>query len=162
MHISGRPSTEFMRGRSRIRSSPDRGCHWPRSSRGDAYPLAAGELQRPWWRAISRDSPAARGFPDRVLLGEIYLPIERLVAYYGRDLCRHISHMRGPIFTLDPWLVGRRGAGRHNRPCGPFKRSEQLFGNEPVLEAYRTAITFARWPLTKKLHDQMQVVHRTF
>jgi len=25
-------------------------------------------------------------FPDRVLLGEIYLPIERLVAYYGRNL----------------------------------------------------------------------------
>jgi alpha-glucosidase len=25
-------------------------------------------------------------FPDRVLLGEIYLPVERLVAYYGRDL----------------------------------------------------------------------------
>lgn len=25
-------------------------------------------------------------FPDRVLLGEIYLPIERLVAYYGRHL----------------------------------------------------------------------------
>jgi hypothetical protein len=25
-------------------------------------------------------------FPDRVLLGEIYLSIERLVAYYGRDL----------------------------------------------------------------------------
>jgi alpha-glucosidase len=25
-------------------------------------------------------------FPDRVLIGEIYLPIERLVAYYGRDL----------------------------------------------------------------------------
>src|SRR5512132_1208336 len=25
-------------------------------------------------------------FPDRVLLGEIYLPIERLVAYYGREL----------------------------------------------------------------------------
>jgi alpha-glucosidase len=25
-------------------------------------------------------------FPDRVLLGEIYLPIERLVTYYGRDL----------------------------------------------------------------------------
>lgn len=25
-------------------------------------------------------------FPDRVLVGEIYLPIERLVAYYGRDL----------------------------------------------------------------------------
>jgi alpha-glucosidase len=25
-------------------------------------------------------------FPDRVLIGEIYLPLERLVAYYGRDL----------------------------------------------------------------------------
>ena len=25
-------------------------------------------------------------FPDRVLIGEIYLPIERLVAYYGEDL----------------------------------------------------------------------------
>jgi alpha-glucosidase len=25
-------------------------------------------------------------FPDRVLLGEIYLPIDRLVSYYGRDL----------------------------------------------------------------------------
>ena len=25
-------------------------------------------------------------FPDRVMLGEIYLPIERLVAYYGRNL----------------------------------------------------------------------------
>jgi alpha-glucosidase len=25
-------------------------------------------------------------YPDRVLLGEIYLPVERLVAYYGRDL----------------------------------------------------------------------------
>lgn len=26
------------------------------------------------------------GYPDRVLIGEIYLPVERLVAYYGRDL----------------------------------------------------------------------------
>jgi len=25
-------------------------------------------------------------FSDRVLIGEIYLPLERLVAYYGRDL----------------------------------------------------------------------------
>jgi alpha-glucosidase len=28
----------------------------------------------------------AEEFPDRVLIGEIYLPLERLVAYYGRDL----------------------------------------------------------------------------
>ena len=25
-------------------------------------------------------------FPDRVLIGEIYLPFERLMTYYGRDL----------------------------------------------------------------------------
>ena len=25
-------------------------------------------------------------FAERVLIGEIYLPLERLVAYYGRDL----------------------------------------------------------------------------
>ena len=25
-------------------------------------------------------------FPDRLLIGEIYLPVERLIAYYGRDL----------------------------------------------------------------------------
>ena len=35
-------------------------------------------------------------FDDRVLIGEIYLPLERLVAYYGkqsdgRAICRSIS-----------------------------------------------------------------------
>ena len=25
-------------------------------------------------------------YPDRVLIGEVYLPIKRLVAYYGRDM----------------------------------------------------------------------------
>ena len=25
-------------------------------------------------------------YPDRVLIGEIYLPIEQLVTYYGREL----------------------------------------------------------------------------
>jgi alpha-glucosidase len=35
-------------------------------------------------------------FPGRLLIGEIYLPVERLVAYYGRDLdgsiCRSTLH----------------------------------------------------------------------
>ena len=26
-------------------------------------------------------------FPERLLIGEVYLPVERLAAYYGRDLC---------------------------------------------------------------------------
>ena len=25
-------------------------------------------------------------YPDRVLIGEVYLPIEHLVAYYGHDM----------------------------------------------------------------------------
>ena len=36
--------------------------------------------------AISGMRRVVDEFPNRVLLGEIYLPIERLVAYYGRDL----------------------------------------------------------------------------
>ena len=36
--------------------------------------------------AISGMRQVVDEFSDRVLLGEIYLPIERLVAYYGRDL----------------------------------------------------------------------------
>jgi alpha-glucosidase len=41
-------------------------------------------------------------FPDRVLIGEIYLPIERLVAYYGRDLCG--AHLPFNFSLLEtPW-----------------------------------------------------------
>jgi alpha-glucosidase len=36
--------------------------------------------------AISGMRRVVDEFPDRVLLGEIYLPFERLVSYYGRDL----------------------------------------------------------------------------
>ncbi|MEY9816650.1 alpha-glucosidase [Bradyrhizobium japonicum] len=36
--------------------------------------------------AISGMRKVLDEFPDRVILGEIYLPIERLVAYYGRNL----------------------------------------------------------------------------
>jgi alpha-glucosidase len=35
---------------------------------------------------ITEMRQVADEFPDRVLIGEIYLPIERVVAYYGRDL----------------------------------------------------------------------------
>src|SRR5262249_58409889 len=49
--------------------------------------LARTALQSNGWRrrAISSSFPNIE-FSDRVLIGEIYLPIERLVAYYGRDL----------------------------------------------------------------------------
>jgi alpha-glucosidase len=31
-------------------------------------------------------------FENRVLIGEIYLPVEKLVAYYGRNLKARIYH----------------------------------------------------------------------
>ena len=41
-------------------------------------------------------------FPARVLIGEIYLPLERLVAYYGRDLCG--AHLPFNFSLLEtPW-----------------------------------------------------------
>src|SRR5262245_58272547 len=43
-------------------------------------------------------------FPDRVLIGEIYLPLERLVAYYGRDL----SGMHLPFNFSLLSVMGRR------------------------------------------------------
>ena len=34
---------------------------------------------------IARDAPRLDEYDDRVLIGEIYLPLDRLVAYYGSD-----------------------------------------------------------------------------
>ena len=38
-------------------------------------------------------------FDDRVLIGEIYLPLERLVAYYGADLARRASAVQFPALS---------------------------------------------------------------
>ena len=44
-------------------------------------------------------------FPDRLLIGEIYLPVERLVAYYGRDLSE--LHLPFNFALLNaPWQAG--------------------------------------------------------
>src|SRR4051812_27616501 len=63
-------------------------------------------------------------FADRVLIGEIYLPIERLVAYYGRDL----SGVHLPFnFTLlsAPW---------HAREIAR------------LIDSYETALPSGGWP----------------
>ena len=48
-------------------------------------------------------------FPERVLIGEIYLPVEKLAAYYGRDLGRRASAVQ---FQPDADAVARRGHRR--------------------------------------------------
>src|SRR5258708_5178878 len=41
-------------------------------------------------------------FPERLLIGEIYLPVERLAAYYGRDLSG--AHLPFNFSLIDtPW-----------------------------------------------------------
>ena len=51
-------------------------------------------------------------FPDRVLIGEIYLPIERLVAYYGKELGG--VHLPFNFQLLDA-RCGRRDDRQHHR-----------------------------------------------
>ncbi len=36
--------------------------------------------------AIRRMREVADAYPDKVMIGEAYLPIDRLMAYYGADL----------------------------------------------------------------------------
>ncbi len=75
-----------------------------------------GEGQAPYRRLLplySADRPEVheiiRGlravineFPERLLIGEIYLPVERLAAYYGRDLCG--AHLPFNFSLLEtPW-----------------------------------------------------------
>src|SRR5437763_16617959 len=68
-------------------------------------------------------------FSDRVLIGEIYLPIERLVAYYGRELGGlHLpfnfallrtpwrARTRGTLINEDAWAL--RPGGGPNRVLG--------------------------------------------
>jgi alpha-glucosidase len=81
-------------------------------------------------------------FPDRVLIGEIYLPVERLVAYYGRDLsgvhmpfnfqlisakwdARHIDRLIREYERLLPpggwpnWVLGNHDQPRIASRVGP-------------------------------------------
>jgi hypothetical protein len=51
-------------------------------------------------------------FDDRVLIGEIYLPIDRLVAYYGADL--RGAHL--PFNFALPFTPGRRATSTASSP----------------------------------------------
>ena len=63
-------------------------------------------------------------FPDRVLIGEIYLPIERLAAYYGRDL-------EGAHLPFNFQLIG---ADWH---AGKLRQ---------MIKEYEAALPFGGWP----------------
>jgi alpha-glucosidase len=78
-------------------------------------------------------------FPDRVLIGEIYLPIERLVTYYGRDL-------GGVQLPFNFSLLSTRW---HARAIAK------------LVEEYETALPAGGWPnWVLGNHDQPRVASR--
>ena len=59
---------------------------WRRAQAGRPIERAAHIQRRPAGRSMTSSRRCARSldaYADRVLIGEIYLPVERLVTYYG-------------------------------------------------------------------------------
>lgn len=78
-------------------------------------------------RAVADTHPGPAGIPEpgeRVLIGELYLPVERLVRYYGRD--RDGLHLPANMHLIStPWRAERIGA---------------------LIEAYEAALPDGAWP----------------
>jgi alpha-glucosidase len=78
-------------------------------------------------------------YPDRVLIGEIYLPIERLVAYYGRD-------MKGAHLPFNFQLI-----------FAAWKAGEIAH----IVEEYEAALPEGGWPnWVLGNHDQKRIASR--
>jgi alpha-glucosidase len=61
--------------------------NWQPHQRGIEQQLQRYSADRPETLEVVEEMRAVLdGYADRVLIGEIYLPVERLVAYYGRDM----------------------------------------------------------------------------
>lgn len=78
-------------------------------------------------------------FDDRLLIGEIYLPMHRLVAYYGKDLSG--AHLPFNFQLLDaPWTAAKIG---------------------DLIEAYEAALPEGAWPnWVLSNHDRPRIAAR--
>ena len=77
-------------------------------------------------------------YPDRVLIGEIYLPLERLVAYYGSDMkgAQLAIQLPADLHRLDRRATYRPDRGRlRRRRAG--RRLAELGTGQPRSEAHR-------------------------
>ena len=54
----------------------------------------------------------ADGYPDRVMIGEVYLPIDRLMAYYGADLSGFQMPFNFHLISYDLAAAGSCGSHR--------------------------------------------------
>src|ERR1700716_2951529 len=78
-------------------------------------------------------------FDSRVLIGEIYLPLERLVSYYGRDLA-------GAHLPFNFWLF-----------FGPL----DVGGIEKIIFEYESVLPGGAWPnWVLGNHDRPRVASR--
>ena len=79
-------------------------------------------------------------FDDRLLIGEIYLPMERMIAYYGEDLSG--AHLPFNFQLIEaPWIAERRSA--------------------ISIEAYEAALPRGAWPnWVLSNHDRPRIAAR--
>jgi len=80
-------------------------------------------------RAIA-DSYSAEGRSERALIGEIYLPVDRLMHYYGRE--RAGVHLPFNFQLVDaPWQAHHRNADRRLRGGASAGRVAELGARQP-------------------------------
>ena len=78
-------------------------------------------------------------FPDRVLIGEIYLPLQRLVAYYGTDLSGANLPFNFALLSA-PW---------------------QARAIAKLIDDYEAALPFGAWPnWVLGNHDRPRIASR--
>ena len=108
-----------------VHLAPDQGCRVARQSAESGLSADAGRRSTALLPVYNADQPEIHeviaqmravldGYADRVLIGEIYLPFERLVTYYGTGSCGRASAVQ---FRADP-----RGAGTAAAVAQPDRR----------------------------------------
>ena len=116
---------------------------WTPDRPGSSFRLQATyTTDRPETMDIVADMRAVLDeFGDRVLIGEIYLPYERLVAYYGSHPDRPGAHLPFNFrLLLVPWQAARDHGGDHRlRGRAPGARLAQLGAGQPRPAAARVA-----------------------
>ena len=74
-------------------------------------------------------------YPERVLIGEIYLPLERLVSYYGADTS---GEMRGAHLPFNFQLLSAPWDARQLAACEPAAQAVRVEGGPRVRRAVCT------------------------
>ena len=85
----------------------------------------------------ARCGRCSTSYDDRVLIGEIYLPVERLVAYYGQRSQRRASAVQLPADRSAVERARDRQADRRVRSRAAGRRLAELGARQPRQSAHR-------------------------